>query len=105
MSTNECKTCHGLGRVDAVYAPCPDCEPANDSRSSACSPNKEDCWDALGMALRQRDIAMTALKRIAGEDYRGNRPQSAYVAEKALREIQENNDMIEASERSEDCFQ
>ena len=28
MSTNECKTCHGLGRVDAVYAPCPDCEPA-----------------------------------------------------------------------------
>jgi len=21
-----CETCYGLGRVDAVYAPCPDCE-------------------------------------------------------------------------------
>jgi hypothetical protein len=43
--------------------------------------------DAIDEVIDQRDRLAEALKRIAGEDYRGNRPQSAYIAEEALQSI------------------
>ena len=52
MNTNECKICHGLGRVDAVYAPCPDCEPANDSRPAPCS-RCFDLQEAIKLAVKK----------------------------------------------------
>ena len=36
---------------------------------------------------KQRDKLREALDIIANEDYRGNRPQSAFIAEKALNSI------------------
>jgi len=38
----------------------------------------------LAEVTKQRDELADALRQIAAEDYRGNRPQSAYIAEKAL---------------------
>jgi len=38
----------------------------------------------LAEVTKQRNALAEALRQIAAEDYRGNRPQSAYIAEKAL---------------------
>jgi hypothetical protein len=49
-------------------------------------PHIDPVQDILDLR-RERDRLAEALKRIAGEDYRGNRPQSAYIAEEALQSL------------------
>jgi hypothetical protein len=60
-----CETCYGLGRVDAVYAPCPDCEL---TAARAELSEKEDCidnWMKEAMKFKeQRDRLAEALKNL-----------------------------------------
>jgi len=44
-------------------------------------------WEILAETRAKLDKLKEALEIIANEDYRGNRPQSAYIAEKALNSI------------------
>lgn len=37
MEKEECKTCNGLGRLDAVYVTCPECHPSADAVAATCS--------------------------------------------------------------------
>ena len=37
MEKDECKTCDGLGRLDAVYVTCPECHPSADALAATCS--------------------------------------------------------------------
>jgi hypothetical protein len=37
MEKEECKTCNELGRLDAVYVPCPECHPSADAVAATCS--------------------------------------------------------------------
>lgn len=45
----------------------------------------------MGTLQRMLDIAVRALKEIANEDYRGNKPSGAVEASKALEEISKLN--------------
>jgi hypothetical protein len=48
----------------------------------------------LGTAMRLLDIATQALEKIANQDFRGNRPQSAEDAYHALKRMEDINKSI-----------
>jgi hypothetical protein len=73
MEKDDCKTCNGLGRLDAVYVTCPECHPSEEVASL-----KSDVA-RLENELRKERSRMTWLQDFAksiegpdGEQMRGN---------------------------------
>jgi hypothetical protein len=62
-----CETCYGLGRVDAVYAPCPDCE--------LTAARAEIEWLKLKLTAARAEIDMLGIRYAAAEMHHANNMQ------------------------------